>query len=270
MVTRRQFLGRSAAAGGALLVSSVLTRQAGAADDLEPVVARAVRPFVDELPIPPIWTAAQLSSYGLTMGSAQHRFHRDLGMTPTFAYATDHGNTYLGPIVVARKGVPVTYTAHNALGPHPLQIDPALHGAESSAQTSPRASVQLHGGYTAPEFDGYPEDTFEPGQSHAYTYENDQQAGNIWFHDHALGITRLNVYAGLAGGYLIRDAVEDALDLPSGPYEVPLIIQDKSFLPRANGVQRLYYPSPWEPEFFGNMAVVNGKVWPYLNVERGL
>jgi spore coat protein A len=116
-----------------------------------------------------------------------------------------------------------------------------------------------------------------------YTYDNDQEAGTLWYHDHALGITRLNVYAGLAGFYLLRDNNEYRLQktnvLPQGPYELGLAIQDRMFT--ADG--QLFYPStdpdiepgfdPLPPgpsaiaEFFGDFILVNGKAWPYLNVE---
>jgi FtsP/CotA-like multicopper oxidase with cupredoxin domain len=271
MLTRRQFIGRGIAAGGAVLLPSIWTR-AAAGEEIGPIPSQMVRRFVDPLPSIPRMTTQELAATGLPMRSKHHRFHRDLGETPTFAYATDPGITYLGPIVIARRGTPVTYLASNLLGPHPLGVDTEIHGPdEANDQTSPRASVHLHGGYTAPGSDGAPDDTFEPGQSHSYTYENDQQAGTLWFHDHALGITRLNVYAGLAGGYLIRDQIEDAVGLPSGEFEVPLIIQDKAFTPlTASGEQPMYYPNPWEPEFFGNMALVNGAVWPHLDVRAGL
>lgn len=88
-----------------------------------------------------------------------------------------------------------------------------------------------------------------------------------------MGVTRLNVYAGLAGFYLIRDTLEKRLKLPKGDYEIPLLIQDKSF----NSDGSLFYPDsppfpvPVKPSitpgFFGNTIVVNGKIWPYLNVE---
>ena len=274
MLTRRQFLASGVATGGALLVPNGWTRaMAAAEDEPEPIPARAVRPFVDPLTIPPIITTAQLAASGLPMRSRTHRFHRDLGETPTFAYATDPAITYLGPIVIAQRGQPVTYVASNQLGPHPLGIDTSLHGPDDGGDdaASPRASVHMHGNYVSPGSDGAPDDTFLPGQTHTYHWLNDQQSATLWYHDHALGITRLNVYAGLASGYLIRDQIEASLGLPSGEFEVPLVIQDKAFLPRtASGQQPLFYPNPWEPEFFGNMALVNGTVWPYHDVKAGM
>ncbi len=134
--------------------------------------------------------------------------------------------------------------------------------------TQPRASLHLHGGYTEPESDGYPEDTFRPGEDHSYRYENDQAAGSIWYHDHALGLTRLNVYAGLAGFYFVRGEADASL--PGGEFEIPLVLQDKRIHAEdAGGAYRLAYPYPWEPEFFGDLAVVNGKAWPYRDVTRG-
>lgn len=94
----------------------------------------------------------------------------------------------------------------------------------------------------------------------------------MWYHDHAMGETRLNVYAGLAGFYILRDSLEKRLNLPKGEYEIPLLIQDKSF----NSDSSLFYPdsSPFvdfKPSiplpFLGNTIVVNGKVWPYIEVE---
>jgi cysteine-rich repeat protein len=70
---------------------------------------------------------------------------------------------------------------------------------------------------------------------------------------------------GLAGFYLLRDAFEQGLGLPSGEYEVPLAIQDRSFDPDGS----FEYPAAWDEHFFGNTVLVNGKVWPYLNVKRG-
>jgi spore coat protein A len=105
-----------------------------------------------------------------------------------------------------------------------------------------RIVPHLHGGHVPAQFDGNPLHWMTPdpaapanglggpaGNSIEYTYPNDQPASTIWFHDHALGVTRLNVYAGLAAFYLVRDAAEDALGLPSGKYEIPLVLQDKSF-----------------------------------------
>jgi spore coat protein A len=149
--------------------------------------------------------------------------------------------------------------------------------------------------------------TWGPGFA-VFQYPNHNRASTIWYHDHALGMTRLNVYAGPAGFYLIRGGpAGDAAVLDSrfgtaavlpGPapkendkfpsnktyYEIPIAIQDRSF--NLNG--SLFYPdtralfdgiiqpyipfseiSPiWNPEFFGNMIMVNGNTWPFQTVEQ--
>ncbi|MEY4908966.1 MAG: hypothetical protein RL260_2684, partial [Pseudomonadota bacterium] len=151
--------------------------------------------------------------------------------------------------------------------------------------------AHLHGGDQPPQSDGLPDawgtaDRNLDGRpdyagrlwSTAYTYLHPQEAGHLWYHDHALGMTRLNVFMGLIGHYFIRDANEDRLvqlyRLPAKPYEVPLAIQDRMF----DGTGRLFYPStdPLNPsapqtthlpEFFGDFILVNGVPWPQHAVE---
>jgi spore coat protein A len=262
--TRRELLGRGAVLGAGLMLPfrwGVDGARAATA-----LAGSSLARFVDPLPVPPFLPASWLAANGLTMAEATHRFHRDLGETPTWGYA---GASYLGPTFEARRGKPVTFEARNSLGPHLLGIDRELHGPTPEDVHAPRVSVHLHGGYTEERSDGYPEATFRPGESRTYTYANEQQAGTTWFHDHALGITRLNVYAGLAAFYLMRDPAHEG-GLPVGaPFEVPLAIQDKSFLDGGDGTSPLLYPDPWEPEFFGDVPVVNGKAWPNLDVARG-
>jgi spore coat protein A len=231
--------------------------------------------FTEQLPIPPIIDARGGGVFPLSMGQGMHRFHQDLPLMTTWGYG---GASYLGPTFEAMRGAPVTVQATNQLGAHPLDfaIDLNLHGAVPTDLTQPRASLHLHGGNTAPSSDGHPEDTFMPGQMHPYVYNNNQEAANLWYHDHALGITRLNVYAGLAGAYWLRDEFDtgeanNPIGLPSGQYEIPLVVQDKLF--DTDG--HLAYPpgeygSIWAPEFFGDVALVNGKAFPNLNVDRGL
>lgn len=219
----------------------------------------------------------------------------------TLAWGYD--TTYLGPTIEARTDRPVVVRYVNGLADgagQPLQqhlfyVDRTIDGVEGNPLV--RIVPHLHGGHTPAQFDGNPLFWFGPvpsapangmggpaGNSVEYTYPNDQPASTLWFHDHALGVTRLNVYAGLAAFYLLRDTAEDALNLPKGPYEIPLVLQDKSFnddgslayktLPIMNpytGLQMVddlgnpMYSSG--PEFFGNTIVVNGVAWPVLDVE---
>ncbi len=143
--------------------------------------------------------------------------------------------------------------------------------------------MHLHGGKTPSHSDGYPEASFtrnfkETGplfQREIYSYPNDERATALWYHDHTIGITRLNIYAGLAGFYLIRDMHEHSLNLPKGKYEIPLLIVDRSFNPDGS----LFYPSTPDSNdkmlpspslvtpFDADTILVNGKVYPYLKVE---
>jgi len=187
--------------------------------------------------------------------------------------------------------------------------------------------THVHGAHTYEQFDGYPEAWYLPNANDipagyattgtfydhfntkygenwspgtvSFKYPNDQRATTLWYHDHTLGMTRLNVYAGPAGFYLIRGGPDDVVDGvlpgpapgigddPFGEYgEIPIVMQDRSF----NTDGSLFYPDSrtffdypgwagpyvpdslippiWQPEFFGNMMVVNGYTWPYLDVER--
>lgn len=227
-------------------------------------------PFVDPLPIPPFATPTSgmpggAATYDMRIVQVQQQLHSELPPTTVWAYE----GMYPGPTILATSGVPITVNwindlrdeMNNLRTDHYLTVDPCPHGAGNQ----PKVVTHLHGGHIPAAVDGYPEDTFLPGNSETYVYPNNQQPGLIWYHDHALGITRLNVYMGLAGGYVITDAFEQSLNLPSGEYDMPLIIQDRMFNPDGT----LYYPAVWDEHFFGDKMLVNGKVWPYLNVKQG-
>jgi spore coat protein A len=241
---------------------------------MEGLCPLVLEPFVDSLTVPPLampvsGTPGGVATYDMTMVEFEKRLHRDLPPTTVWGY----NGYYPGPTILATPGNPVTVNWINDLRDstgalrteHYLPVDLCMHGPDS-AGTGARTVVHLHGGHVPQESDGYPDSTFNPGESRTYVYPNNQDASLIWYHDHALGITRLNVMMGLAGGYLITDAVEAALNLPSGAYDVPLIIQDRSFHPDGS----LKYPSTWEDHFFGEVAVVNGTVWPWFQVDRGV
>ncbi|THW69970.1 oxidase cueO precursor [Aureobasidium pullulans] len=126
-------------------------------------------------------------------------------------------------------------------------------------------SVHLHGSYSRAPFDGWAEDTTEPGQYKDYYYPNAQAARTLWYHDHAVGHTAENAYYGQAGFYILEDAQKNALNLPSGNYDIPLALAAKRY--NADGTL-------WDPEangettsVFGDVIQVNGQPWPYLAVE---
>jgi len=237
-------------------------------------------PFLDPLPLPAVaqpvtGTPGGAASYQLAIREVQQQLHSQLPPTTVWGFGDGPaGATYPGPTLEASVDQPVTVTWANDLRDtsqpgaplrtqHYLPVDLCPEGAAQNADA--RVVFHLHGAHVSEESDGYPEDTIPPGQQDVYQYPNSQHPATLWYHDHALGITRLNVMMGLAGFYLLRDATEQALGLPSGPYEIPLAIQDRAFRPDGS----LRYPAMWEEMFFGDTILVNGKVWPYLNVQRG-
>jgi spore coat protein A len=274
-ITRREFLQKSS-----LMTGAVLTHQSGhkapgvqARPALDP---NTLTPFVDALPIPaaaksmelrpsPANRAVKIPYYRVPMRAFETKVHRDLKPTSMWGF----GGMFPGPTFDLRSGQEILVEWANELPQkHFLPIDHTLHGAEAG-KPEVRAVSHLHGAKLPPESDGYPEDWIVPGKSALYHYPNQQDAAMLWYHDHAMGINRLNIFAGLAGAYILRDKAEEALHLPSGKYEIPLVITDRMF----DKDSQLYYPvsdkpdSPWIPEFFGNANLVNGKLFPFLEVE---
>lgn len=233
-----------------------------------------LEPFVDALTVPPIAVPTSGSpggpaTYDIAMVEFRKRLHRDLPLTTVWGY----DGQYPGPTILASSGDPITVNWRNDLrdstgvlrSEHYLPVDLCMHGPDTAGPAA-LTVVHLHGGHVPAAFDGHPDSTFAPGGSRTDVYPNNQDASFLWYHDHALGITRLNVLMGLAGGYLISDPLEASLGLPTGAYDVPLIIQDRSFHPDGS----LKYPAQWHDHFFGEAALVNGTVWPYFEVDQGV
>ncbi len=238
--------------------------------------------FIDPLPIPPLLKPVQKTKnftyYEAAMKEAKHSLHSRLPDTTIWGYE----GIFPGPTIEVEMGEKVYVKWLNQLpARHLFPIDHTVHGAGEEVPEI-RTVVHLHGGRTEPGSDGYPEAWFTNNfakvgpfyQKEVYEYQNLQEARCLWYHDHAIGITRLNIYAGLAGFYIIRDPLERSLNLPGGLFEIPLLIQDRSV--REDGT--LYYPHEPEPPipgispsiipaFFGEITVVNGKIWPYFEVE---
>lgn len=234
-------------------------------------------PYVDPLPVPPRIVASarhnRIAPLVVRMGAFRQKVHRDLPPTTLWGY----NNSWPGPTIETRRDQPVSiHWINNLPRRHFLPLDYTVHGEEENVPPV-RAVVHVHGARTLPEHDGYPDAWttpdgkagafYKPGLNH---FPNAQQAATLWYHDHAIGITRLNIYAGMAGFYIVRDEHEDALNLPRGRFEIPLMLQDRLFLddgsllypPAVNGTHPV-----WVQEFFGNTVCVNGKAKPFLEVE---
>jgi len=159
----------------------------------------------------------------------------------------------------------------------PVALVPHLHGAEVASQYDggPEhwwTSTGIHG----PNYNTY---TATDSNAAIYYYNNAQEPNTLWYHDHALGMTRINVMSGLAGFYLLRDPLNSfdqylTTTFQYGVAEIPIAIQDRTF--QTNG--ELWFPNVginptihpyWFPEFFGNTIMVNGRVWPNLDVTPG-
>jgi spore coat protein A, manganese oxidase len=233
--------------------------------------------YIDPLPIPPVIrsTGKADETIEIEMVQIKQKVHRDLPPTTVWGY----NGSWPGPTIEAQRNQTLNVHWVSKLpATHFLPVDHSIHGAESTIP-SVRNVAHLHGACTLPDDDGYPEAWFTAHGEHGprfsprpSSYPNCQPSTTLWYHDHALGITRLNVYAGLAGFYLIRDEAERALNLPQGDFEVPLMLQDRLF--HRDG--SLYYPKVvdgprehpiWIQEFYGDMNCVNGKAMPFFEVE---
>jgi spore coat protein A len=244
-----------------------------------PVVRKPgqIERYLDPLLIPqrinPTGKRDGVLEYRLPMEEFEKQLHSQLPATKLWGYDAQ----YPGPVFDVMRGQQVEVRWENKLpAKHLFAIDPHLHGAMPPSPAV-RTVPHLHGSRTPSESDGLPEDWFTPGQSALYLYPNDQRAACLWYHDHAVGITRLNTYAGLAGFYLLRDEQELSMKLPSGAYEIPLLLQDRTldeagqlvYAPTHEDGERLP-PGVWGPEFFGELPVINGVISPHLEVEPAM
>ncbi|CAM0879185.1 unnamed protein product [Alopecurus aequalis] len=248
--------------------------------------------FVDELPDMPVLRGYGVGEGGmllageLTVGmyDTTWKFHRDLPATRVFAFGASRDTaTVPGPTIAAIRGIPTRVTWTNHLPPrHFLPWDRSLATARPS--TGVPTVVHLHGGVQQSTYDGHSMAWFTSNFSSTgphftspqYSYPNEQPPGNLWYHDHAMGLTRVNILAGLAGAYRVSDpAAEAKLGIPSdgGEFDRNLVLFDRDFTSagalfmNATGNNPTVHPQ-WQPEYFGSVVVVNGKAWPFLRVRR--
>jgi spore coat protein A len=231
------------------------------------------------LPVPavlrPVSTAGGVDRYEIEQVEGRQRIVPDHETT-----VWGYGGTFPGPTIEARRGRPVAVVHQNKLA-----VPTAVH---------------LHGAVVPPDMDGYPVDLVLPSGpvpeggwtaharhgvaglatgSRTYVYPNDQPATTLWYHDHRMDFTGPQIYRGLAGFYLIHDEVEDALPLPHGHRDIPLMVADRAFNPDGS----LFYPAT-DPTLrkpgvsldyhhsgmLGDTITVNGVAWPFLEVDAVL
>ncbi|XP_031489701.1 multicopper oxidase LPR1 homolog 1-like [Nymphaea colorata] len=291
-------MGKSILLAGLLFLSCIVNalKVAGQAASSPPTdadllqVAASLQMYVEELPDMPKINGyssynGRLGPANLTIGMFEKKwkFHRDLPATTVFAFGTSSTTaTVPGPTILSLQNVPTYVTWENHLpSNHILPWDPTILTAVP--KTGGVATVvHLHGGIDEPQSDGNPfawftadfNQTGPAWTTPTYTYLNDiQPPGNIFYHDHALGLTRLNILAGLFGGYLVSDpATEGCLNLPSSSFDRLILIFDRSFNKDGSlymnytGVNPPVHPQ-WQPEYFGDAIIVNGKAWPFMNVQ---
>jgi spore coat protein A len=288
LISRRSFLRRSSLFAASLPVTKISATFAQSAlaqaarhgsvhsSALDPgTLAR----YVDPLPLPSMLRSTELQPdptnpsqklplYRVRIEELHSKLHRDLPPTRLWGF----NGSSPGPVFETRSGQGLLVEWQNRLpAKHFLPIDHNLCGAEPD-QPEVRCVIHLHGGRTPAASDGYPEHWVTPGNSFLCHYPSRQDAAMLFYHDHTMGINRLNIYAGLQGLFIVRDEIEDSLHLPSGAYEIPLILCDRAL--RSDG-QLDYQTSgnpeaPWIPEVYSNVMLANGILFPYLDVEPRL
>ncbi|MGX7827301.1 multicopper oxidase family protein [Actinokineospora sp. 24-640] len=241
MLNRRQMLalgvGTAAAGAGALPYLSGLGKGAATPGVGDPV-KHSVRQFAVRMPVPntarPISTSGGVDVYQLGIRPTTAELLPGV-QTPIYSY----DGSFVGPTIRATTGRPVRVTYRNSL--------------------DRVANVHLHGGHVPASSDGHPMDVIDPTGIREYRYPNTQQGATLWYHDHSHHNEAEHVYRGLHGFYLVNDPVEASLRLPSGQYDVPIMLRDALFDAAGNLV------------FGGNPAdrdtiLANGKVAPYFPV----
>ncbi|MFC6734047.1 multicopper oxidase family protein [Haladaptatus sp. DYSN1] len=271
-VTRRRVLQAGTALGlSGTILNSIAPARAQPSPNLEK--------FVEPVPIPsakaPDGKRNGADYHHIKLEEFDHSFHPDLADTTLWGF----DGQFPGPLIEGNTHERLAVEFDNSALPddHLLSVDERVNGTNpddypdyDGPVPEVRTVTHFHGLNIEPESDGKAEAWTSPdgvegplfAQS-VHEIPNRQSRMTSTYHDHALGITRLNNYAGLVGFYFIRSEQEEKMNLPSDEYEIPLLFQDKAF--EEDGA--LHYPESFEPNVSGDTAVVNGTAWPYLEVE---
>ncbi len=261
---------------------SVALARTNAGKGGDAVTSPPTRPFVVELPIPPVAQPVQKLDvapdpaahqrffefpprlfYEIHQKETKHSFHPDLPENLIWGF----DGIFPGPTFHARYGEPIIVRFCNDL--------PANHVGFGIPETS----THLHNAHTASESDGFPTDFFFSGQCKDNHYPNiyaggdpREALGTLWYHDHRVDFTTQNVYKGLVGFYLLFDELDSGheedwnpgLGLPSGDFDVPLAFADKAFTPDG----QVFFDAFNFDGILGDKFTVNGVIQPFFKVAR--
>ncbi|WP_326782986.1 multicopper oxidase family protein [Streptomyces sp. NBC_00151] len=296
---RRTLLRYGAMAGlGALVTAAPFFRSDGAAaltaGGPEPTAPELkLTKFRDPLRVPPVLRPRDRGDHDeltVRMRTADVTVHSEMPPVTMWTYE----GVYPGPTIQTVSGRPLRIVWENQLtgnipvkavdfgsttgrSPDPLSNYPGTSGTQVVPDVSdlaPWAAVHLHGMLTGGGNDGWMENLIGPGDVQLSAYPNNQAATTLWYHDHTHHVSRFSVYAGLAGLFLSRNEEEEALDLPDGARDVPLILSDRNFDVDESGALagRLVHkvemigPQRLMRTHAAPYTLVNGVVWPYLEV----
>ncbi|WP_254762558.1 multicopper oxidase family protein [Natrinema marinum] len=268
---RRRFM----KAGTALGMAGVLPWNTVAASESTPELEK----FVQPMPIPDVlepdgwWRGGDY--YEIPMEEVEKKVHPDL--PPTTMWGFD--GQVPGPVIKSHRYERINVRYDNSALPeeHIFEVDDMIHGTSpedyegyDGAVPEVRTSIHQHGLNVERSSDGQarawdaPDGTKGPQfVKHVHELPNRQERMIGTYHDHALGVSRLNNYAGLHGFYFIEGWEEKRLNLPRGEYDVPIMLEDRAFEEDGS----LHYPDSFVPNFAGDTAFINGAVWPYMEVE---
>ncbi|MGW2253335.1 multicopper oxidase family protein [Kitasatospora sp. NPDC001660] len=267
MVSRRRMIGAALATGGGVLLMRTTLRPAASltpagadaadrhgpghvhesdtpapgepADPGPDTGPRLARKFSLAMPLPPVLSPVATDGGADTYAVTMLKVHTPI-LPGRPAQVLTYNGAFPGPVIRARSGRPVIVRHTNLLD-------------ES-------ACVHLHGASVPADSDGGPMTLIAAGRTRTYTYPNDQPHANLWFHDHAHHAESEHVYRGLSGFYLLTDATEAALPLPSGRYDLPIALRDARFDADGNLVYRMDDP------FNRTTILANGRPWPRVEV----